>query len=604
MGLKDYLNVLRRYMTVIAATTLIGGIAGAVFAFLLPPPPAPVFTASIQGVLLTVQAAEDLQNMVKLGGNFRATTKVLVRIPSPYGALTDQEYSKSRIAFYSDILETEATLDERVKVLSLENSTLAIVSVTDPDGALAEQFAESVASELSRRVTANEAPGVFVEVLGTVVNAPIIPPNASEEALQGAVNRAVRDLITADPGAVAAEPGSVLALFGEAEFTKLSEELSSFRTPEQLRAALSLTSGVPSTTTQIGPVTPEQLGTIAITATDPDAGTADRMVTAAMALLQEQISAESGVLESADSPLVVTGMNTAGDSLVEGGNPTPGRRYGIYIMFGLLFGIAAGIGYALVRASQETTIRTARQVLAFTGEPPIGIISESAGANSDPWMLLLSDPSQEAENYRALRANLMFGLPEAKALAITSAGGGGSAKVGVNLAIALAQVGQSVVLVEADLREPELSLALRLSGSLGLSDVLTGTCSATDAIERWELGGLSVLCAERSATNSSDMLSSETFTTLIDDLRSRFSYVIVTTPPAVDTTDAAVAASRCDGVLILAQYGQSTTMQLEMAVISLLQVGVPIAGVILNEVPQSEVNYWRVASADDLQPSA
>jgi capsular polysaccharide biosynthesis protein len=140
MGLKDYLNVLRRYMTVIVATTLIGGIAGAVFAFLLPLPPAPVFTANIQGVLLTAQAAEDLQNMVKLGGNFRATTKVLVLIPSPYGALTDQEYSKSRIAFYSDILETQSALDERVKVLSLENSTLAIVSVTDPDGALAEQL--------------------------------------------------------------------------------------------------------------------------------------------------------------------------------------------------------------------------------------------------------------------------------------------------------------------------------------------------------------------------------------------------------------------------------------------------------------------------------
>jgi len=607
MELQDYFNVVRRYFKVILATTLIGGVAAAALTFLMPHQP-PGYTSTVQGVLLTNQAAVDLQDLIEQASNYSATTVVLVQIPSPDSARTDEEYTKSRIAFYSKILGTEATLSKianqagvsvddlrkHIVIATPENSTLLSIRVSNADSEIATQLSESVADELARRITSVEAPRAEVEKLGTEINAPI--------NLQ--VTTAVRELIAADPQSVAAAPENALSLFGETELQKLSQDLDLTLTPEQLSGALTLSAGLPSTTTQVETATAEQIGTITVTATDPDPGTADRIASDSFELLQNKIFTESRLSESANSPLVITGGTSATDNLVPGANPGPNSRLSVNVILGLLIGAAVGFGYAFLRSSQDTTIRSARQLVDLTGELPIGIISKMDELGSNPWMVMLSDPSPTAENYRALRANLMFGMQDVKVLCLTSAGGGSTRPIAVNLAVALSQAGQSVILVEGNLREPVLSQGLNLGGPNGLDTVLTGTSTSRNAIELWAPGGISVLSTKLAAPNSSEMLSTEAFTVLIDELRGLFSYVIVSTPSALNSTDAAIVSSRCDATLVLTECGKSTTVQLEIAVTSLLQVGAPIAGVVISGVPASEVNSWRAAHVSNPQSAS
>ena len=598
MEFQDYIGLVKRYLKVILATTLIGGVAGVALTFLIPRQ-APVYTSTTQGVLLTGQAAETLQNSIERAKEFTATTTVLVLIPSPDESVSDEEYTKSRLSFYSKILASESTLNliaektgvsidglrNRVALSTSEDSTLVSIRVSNAKSELAARLSESVADELVQRINSIETRQVGVEILGTQVTAPVNLP----------LTMAARDLILSDPLAVSQLPTEAIVLFGENEYELVSPGLPLPRTSDQIKAALSLTSGLPSTSAQVEPATAEQLGTITITATDPDPDTADRIVSNATALLQEKISRESGLSESANSPLVVTGETSAAESSIPGANPSRNSRLGVNIILGLLIGAAIGLGYAFLRVSQDTTIRNARRLVELTGDLPIGIISKVDAPVSNSWTVMLSETSLAAENYRALRANLMFGLPDAKVFCLTPAGSGGTATTGLNLAVALSQAGQSVILVEANLHEPELSQALNLGGPKGLGDVLAGTSTAQNAIELWAPGGISVLSAKHVAPNSSEMLSTETFTRLIDELRSLYSYVIISTPSALNSTDAVIVASRCDATLLLAECDKSTTDQLEIAVTSLLQVGAPIAGVVISEVPASEVNSWRAA---------
>ena len=438
-----------------------------------------------------------------------------------------------------------------------------------------------MADELAQRITSVETPRIEVEKLGTEINAPV--------NLQ--VTTAVRELIAADPLSVAAAHENAHSLFGETELQKLSQDLDSTLAPEQLSGALTFSTGLPSTTTQVETATAEQIGTITVTATDPDPGTADRIASDSFELLQNKIFTESRMSESANSPLVITGETSATDNLIPGANPGPNSRLSVNVILGLLIGAAVGFGYAFLRSSQDTTIRSARQLVDLTGELPIGIISKMDELGSNPWMVMLSDPSPTAENYRALRANLMFGMQDVKVLCLTSAGGGSTRPIAVNLAVALSQAGQSVILVEGNLRETVLSQGLNLGGPNGLDTVLTGTSTSRNAIELWAPGGISVL-------------SAEAFTDLIDELRGLYSYVIISTSSTLTSTDAAIVASRCDATLVLTECGKSTTDQLEIAVTSLLQVGAPIAGEVISGVSASEVNSWKAANVSNPQAAS
>jgi capsular exopolysaccharide synthesis family protein len=604
MELQEYIEIVKRYLNIILMTSFIGGIGGGLLTFVIPSSE-PAYTSTTQGVLLTSQGTQTLNKLLKRAGRFTATTSVLVRIQSPDITVTDEEYTKSRIAFYTQILLSKASLSsvaentgvafndlrDHIELSTLGDSTLIQIQASNPDGGVATQLSESVAAGLAQRIEAIETLGGEVEILGTKISEPtnLLPSTVA------------RDLILSDPLNVSQMSAEAIALFGDDEYELVSRGLPLPRTSDQIKAVLSLTSGLPNTSEQMEPINPEQLGTITIAATDPDAETADGIVLKAAALLQEKIAMESSLPESTMSPLVLTRETLAADNLEFGTDPSQNGSLGVNFILGLLIGAGVGLGYAFFRASQDTTIRNAHQLVERTGELPIGIISVSDIPESTPRMAMLHETSIAAESYRALRANLMFGLPDVKVICLTSTNNKSIGTTGINLAVALSQAGQSVILVEANLQMPELSETMQLTGQLGLDSVLNKTCNSQDAIELWNPGGISVLSTKGAGSGSSEMLSTKIFTELIDELRSLYSYVIVTTPSPLNSTDAAIVAHRCDATLLLTECARSTVDQLEIAATSLLQVGAPIAGVVVTEVPASEINSWRATQINNPQ---
>jgi len=194
--------------------------------------------------------------------------------------------------------------------------------------------------------------------------------------------------------------------------------------------------------------------------------------------------------------------------------------------------------------------------------------------------------SMIAEQYRAIRTNLEFGLngQNVGVLLITSPEvGDGKTTTTTNLAYLLAQQGKRVLIVDADIRKPDIHRTFNLDNAIGLTDVLHGRTTFKDAIRQTEIPKLDVLTSGTTLQNSSELLSSVATKTFIKDVKRQYDTVLIDVPPVLDATDARVVAHLCDSVIIVICKGK-TKQQYATESIRVLQfVKANIAGVILNE---------------------
>jgi protein-tyrosine kinase len=210
----------------------------------------------------------------------------------------------------------------------------------------------------------------------------------------------------------------------------------------------------------------------------------------------------------------------------------------------------------------------------------------------DKHVVCITDPySHAAEQYRRLRARLLIATKNdfLNTIMVTSAGvGEGKTITATNLAVTLASAyDHTVLLVEADIRKPAVCRYLGITPKCGLSDCLSGKAELKDAIVKTGIGKLSVLPAGKSPDNPSEVLSSEKMKRLVGELKARYKdrYVIFDTSPVLDTAETLSLGGFVDGVIIVAQAGQTSEKLLGQAV-SLMK-GYNILGVVLNNMPQS-----------------
>jgi capsular exopolysaccharide synthesis family protein len=262
-----------------------------------------------------------------------------------------------------------------------------------------------------------------------------------------------------------------------------------------------------------------------------------------------------------------------------------------------LIGFAAGVGYAFFRASRDGTIRRPRQLFAITDTPPIGVVTMNQGDMTAPWVAL-NTSSPEADGYRSLRSNLVFGSPNVRVVAVTSPQlGDGKLTVAVNLAISLAKVGKSVALVETDLRQPRLANLLGLNPATGLAEVLATNLPIDQALQHWQTGAVTVLSAGSPAPNAAELLSSPRYEQVLAGLRDTHDYVICLSGPILGGTEAAVVAKQSDGALVVVHLAKTTTTELAAAATTLIQVQASIAGLVVTAVPPAEAINWAVFPA-------
>jgi capsular exopolysaccharide synthesis family protein len=254
---------------------------------------------------------------------------------------------------------------------------------------------------------------------------------------------------------------------------------------------------------------------------------------------------------------------------------------------GLVIGFGLGAVTAVVRARLDRSLKDPDEVADLAGAPVIGLVLRDDELE-ERHRVDLEGSSRSAEAYRHLQTNLQFldvDTPPRVLMVSSAMPSEGKTTVAVNLALALADAGQRVALIEADLRRPRVTSYLGLVNGVGLTNVLTGRVRAEEVAQPYGDGDLVVIGAGPSAPNPAQLLASGAMRALLEQLRESHDYVVLDAPPLLPVADATGLAVLADGVLLSVRHGSTTREQLQRTRDTLDRVGARTVGAVLNIVP-------------------
>lgn len=207
--------------------------------------------------------------------------------------------------------------------------------------------------------------------------------------------------------------------------------------------------------------------------------------------------------------------------------------------------------------------------------------------------------SREAEAFRSIRTTLYAALGESddRLLQISSPEpGDGKSTTAANLAIAMAQSGKRVLLIDADLRRPTLHRLFKLHSDIGLVDVLSGDVDAATAAQQTAVDELRVLVAGTPPGNPAEVLSSTQLGRTLHDLRSEYDYVLVDTPPILAVSDPCIVSPHCDGMLLVIRADKNKRPAVRRTQEILAAHGVRLYGVVVNALDAEDNDGYDVQS--------
>ncbi len=293
----------------------------------------------------------------------------------------------------------------------------------------------------------------------------------------------------------------------------------------------------------------------------------------------------------------------------------PAKTRNITLAF--LIGLVGGIGLALLREYMDNTVKSPDDVEALSRLPSLAVVptfSESSGDRSRV-KLLLGDASnghekrielvaqhlpksQMSEAFRALRTALLLSQADhpPQVILVTSAlPREGKTTAAANLAVTLAQLGDRTLLIDADLRKPGIGRLLNLAGGkyAGLSSYLAGVSSLElVTIQHPVIPNLSAIPTGPLPPNPADLLSSHKLADAIAELREKFKFIVIDSPPIMAATDAVILSVKADGVLLVVRSGETPKEAFMRTRDLLLSVKCHILGVVLNAVDPNAPDYY------------
>lgn len=270
----------------------------------------------------------------------------------------------------------------------------------------------------------------------------------------------------------------------------------------------------------------------------------------------------------------------------------PPMRY--LLPLAILLGIALGIGTALTLDFLDNRVRTSADAQRLLQLPVTGIIPAAEGTPRElPQYTHLQPLSPVAEAYRFLRTDLLFTArdhPLQSIMVATAKPGHGGTTTICNLAIAMAQAGKRVVLVDADLRRPRLHEIFGVENGTGLTDVLHDELLVTDVLKSTAVDNLLLLPAGSSTRHPSELLASERMKQVLETLKAYSDFVFFDVPSAIAFADAAILSSLMDGVLIVVRANQAPRgSELQMRGL-LNKAKANVIGVVLNDADPDMVD--------------
>ncbi|MEV0322970.1 polysaccharide biosynthesis tyrosine autokinase [Streptomyces sp. NPDC050658] len=255
------------------------------------------------------------------------------------------------------------------------------------------------------------------------------------------------------------------------------------------------------------------------------------------------------------------------------------------ILGGLLTGLFAGAILAVVRESLDTTVGDTAALAAAAGLPVLGAIPYDRRAHQRPLAMTRDAYGERAEAIRLVRAGLQFARIDQQAgtILVTSAGPDeGKSSFAANLAVALAEAGGRVCLVDGDLRRPSVARTFGLVESAGLTTVLIGRASVDEVLQNTDSDGLSVLTSGELPPNPAEMLASPRMQEVLTELTERFDTVVVDSAPVLNVADTTSLAAYADGTVLVVRAGITPRRRIEEAVAALRAVGTPVLGAVLS----------------------
>jgi polysaccharide biosynthesis transport protein len=276
-------------------------------------------------------------------------------------------------------------------------------------------------------------------------------------------------------------------------------------------------------------------------------------------------------------------------------SPNIPRNLGI----GLLLGLLLGTGIATLRQLLDTKVRSELDVRALTDTAILGVVAFDQKVPRHPVILRDEPLAAPSEAVRRLRTNLQFidAANRPKSIVISSSiPGEGKSTVAINLAVALADTGARVILVDADLRRPSIAEYAGIEGSVGLTTVLIGRADVEDVVQPFGTRNLDVLPAGQIPPNPSELLGSPAMAGLLDRLTTSYDTVLLDSPPLLPVTDAAVLSKLAGGALVVVGADRIHRPQLLETLGSLHTAGAHVLGIVLNKIDRREARTYSYDS--------
>jgi capsular exopolysaccharide synthesis family protein len=296
-----------------------------------------------------------------------------------------------------------------------------------------------------------------------------------------------------------------------------------------------------------------------------------------------------------------TGIVLVDTALVPAKPVAPKKRQ--TLMLALVLGLLLGIGLAFGAEHLDDTVQSEHDLARVTGLVCLGLVpdykAEEKELGPEPGATLITNPVFDytfyRESYKILRTNLTFtALEGLKSLSVLSAGPGeGKTLTNANLAIALAQAGKSVLLVDADLRKPSLHtlFGLSVTPKQGLPLLIAGQANLADLVVLSPVKGLSIMPCGVIAPNPAELLGSPAMKRALDEMGKVYDMVIFDGAPVLPVTDSVVLAALLDGVILLARADVSAKDAVRRATEHLASVKAPLLGVLLNALDLRKRRY-------------
>lgn len=271
-------------------------------------------------------------------------------------------------------------------------------------------------------------------------------------------------------------------------------------------------------------------------------------------------------------------------------------RVALNLALGALLGLLIGVGQAVIRDRMDTTVVAEDDLAEVTDRSVVGVVAFDTDAPEHPLVFAADSHSVRAEAYRRLRTNLQFLAVQSRNRSVvvtSSVQGEGKTTSSINLAFALADAGDRVLLIDADLRQPKVADYLNMEGSAGLTTLLIGQATLAEVVQPVGTGRLEVLPSGQVPPNPAELLGSIEMEEVLNTALASYDVVVIDTSPTLAVTDSAVLSQVAGGTLLIVGSGTVKKPELAASIEALEAVDSNIMGLVLNKVKVDRGGAYR-----------